>query len=175
MGKKKVRSKIVIDPGHGGPDPGAVNVELGIKESELALQYGLMLHSRLYADLYEILMTRERDIFIPLRERVKMAQKFKADLFISLHMNSAENPLARGFEVWTSVGKTRADEIATSIFENIADEFPSRKPRADWSDMPAVLVELGFICNNEEAIWLTKPSTMLSYARAIINGIWTKT
>jgi N-acetylmuramoyl-L-alanine amidase len=136
-------------------------------------------------------MTRERDIFIPLRERVKMAQKFKADLFISLHMNSAENPLARGFEVWTSVGKTRADEIATSIFENIADEFPSRKPRADWSDgdpdkernyyvlretkMPAVLVELGFICNNEEAIWLTKPSTMLLYARAIINGIWTKT
>lgn len=183
MSKKKT---IVIDAGHGGVDPGAVNGELGIKESDVALQYGLTLYWYL-AKNYTLKMIRERDVFVTLADRVKMANAFKADLFVSLHLNSAENPKARGFEIWTSKGQTESDRAATEVFHRIRSAFPALAPREDWSDgdpdkeagyyvlrktrMPAILIELGFVCNNIEAKWLTSPDVMNKYVEAIAMGL----
>jgi N-acetylmuramoyl-L-alanine amidase len=179
--------KILIDPGHGGTDPGAVNGETGHRESIIAFQYAMDLWPALAARKYAVELTRKSDVFVSLQERVRIAREWKADLFLSIHLNSAENPLATGFEVWTSIGQTRSDDCATALWYRIRQEFPALAPRADWGDkdpdreanyyvlkntpMPAVLVELGFICNAGEARWLAETTTRQRYVLAIGEGI----
>ena len=179
--------RIILDPGHGGTDPGAVNGELGYKESMIALEYALDLWPILSARKHTVDLTRKGDVFVSLPERVRIAREWKADLFLSLHLNSAENPMASGFEVWTSVGQTRSDDCATSLWYRIKQEFPALAPRADWGDkdpdreanyyvlkntpMLAVLVELGFICNAGEARWLAEAKTRQRYVLAIGEGV----
>lgn len=178
---------VMIDPGHGGADPGAVNADLGMRESLLVLGYAAMIHAELMAQGWNADLTRASDQTVSLRERVEIARAAKADLFLSIHANSAENPEASGFEVWTSVGNTRADRYATSIFNEIAEEFPKLKRRVDLNDgdpdrerdyfvlkktpMPAVLIEVGFICNKDEALWLASDKTIRRYSTAIARGV----
>ncbi|HEB70060.1 MAG TPA: N-acetylmuramoyl-L-alanine amidase [Desulfobulbus sp.] len=79
---------IVIDPGHGGKDPGAIG-SLGTNEKDIVLDIGLRLRDALVqSGRYNVIMTRDRDVFIPLAERVKIANTNRADLFISLHVNA---------------------------------------------------------------------------------------
>ena len=180
--------RIMLDPGHGGSDPGAVNGETGMRESSLVLNYANSILDLLRAEKsHTVGMTRISDIFISLQDRVRRAREFNAQLFLSIHMNSAENPNAEGYEVWTSIGITKSDEYATIMFEEIGKQFPERKPRADWSDgdpdkeknyhvlketpMPAVLVELGFICNRREALWMADRRTIDLYSLAVVRGI----
>jgi N-acetylmuramoyl-L-alanine amidase len=95
----KIR-KIVIDPGHGGWDAGAVG-KAGLKEKEVALdvarRLGKMLDERLGASVF---FTRADDRFIPLEERTAMANAYGADLFISIHANASKNTGARGIETF---------------------------------------------------------------------------
>ncbi len=93
----KVRT-IMIDPGHGGKDPGAV-VD-GVKEKDIALRHSKILGDKLEDKGFEVLYTRTQDEFVSLEERTAMANSQKADLFISVHANSHRNSNVRGFEVY---------------------------------------------------------------------------
>lgn len=91
---------IVIDPGHGGKDPGAVNK--GIREKDIVLGVGLKL-GKLISDNYpdvKVVYTRSSDVFVPLIERSRIANKNKASLFISIHANHCGTPAIRGTETF---------------------------------------------------------------------------
>jgi N-acetylmuramoyl-L-alanine amidase len=92
-------SRIVIDPGHGGHDPGAISN--GINESELVLDVSMRLKKMLENEPgVEVVMTRDTDVFIPLDMRTAIANRESADLFLSIHANASRNPKARGVETY---------------------------------------------------------------------------
>ncbi|HEY3371788.1 MAG TPA: N-acetylmuramoyl-L-alanine amidase [Prolixibacteraceae bacterium] len=100
---------VVIDPGHGGKDPGAVNKT--IREKDVVLGIGLKLGELIkenYPDV-KVVFTRSTDVFIPLIERSRIANKGKADLFISIHANFCATPSTRGTETFF-LGPSRSDE-----------------------------------------------------------------
>jgi N-acetylmuramoyl-L-alanine amidase len=95
----KIR-RIVVDPGHGGHDPGAVGPS-GLQEKEVVLAIGLKLRELLKDELgLDVVMTRSTDVFIPLEERTAIANKVNADLFLSVHANAAPNRNANGIETY---------------------------------------------------------------------------
>ncbi len=91
---------IVIDPGHGGKDDGAVNPRLKLKEKEAALDVALRLERLLKAAGYRVLLTRRKDTFVPLPLRPVFAKREKADLFISIHFNANETRTVVGTETY---------------------------------------------------------------------------
>jgi len=95
----KIR-RIVVDPGHGGHDPGAVGPS-GLQEKDVVLAISLKLRELLREDLgLDVVMTRSTDVFIPLEERTAIANKVNADLFLSVHANAAPNRNASGIETY---------------------------------------------------------------------------
>lgn len=107
------RPRIVIDPGHGGRDPGAPGRFGGVSESHLALAAGLALRDILNArGRYDVVMTRDSDVFLELDDRIQVARRVQADIFISLHADAAPNSATgpRGAAVYTlsSSGTDRA-------------------------------------------------------------------
>lgn len=114
--------RIVIDPGHGGKDPGALG-RGGLAEKDVVLDIALRLRKLIEANLgKEVLMTREKDVFIPLKERTQFANEKGADLFISIHVNSAPTRRARGVEVYTLGQATDSGALATAARENSLSE-----------------------------------------------------
>ncbi len=91
--------RIVIDPGHGGRDPGAIGPS-GLKEKDVVLRIAKDLKKKLKKRGYEVFLTRERDIYLPLEERTAIANTKKADLFISIHANASRKRGARGIETY---------------------------------------------------------------------------
>src|SRR4051812_2484438 len=117
------RPTIVIDAGHGGVDPGAIAAS-GALEKDIVFDFAQRLRLRLEASgRYRVAMTRDHDVFIPLRERVRIAQGAKADLFISIHADSiASAPNIRGGTVYTgSESATDAESASLADRENKAD------------------------------------------------------
>lgn len=112
---------VVIDPGHGGKDPGTSG-EKGTEEKKVALTVGLMLKDELEKMGATVVMTRSRDIFIPLPERPLVASTIGADIFISLHLNSTKDSAVEGVEVF--VYRYREQEYennrATAAVQNIS-------------------------------------------------------
>lgn len=92
--------KIVIDPGHGAQDPGTQNKQLGLQEKNITLTVSKMLAESLGAQGYQVVLTRSSDVFIPLEKRAEISNNNDADLFISIHCNSAQNKDVRGVEVF---------------------------------------------------------------------------
>lgn len=106
----KIR-RIVVDPGHGGHDPGAVGPS-GIQEKDVALAIGLKLQELFIDELgIDVVMTRSTDIFIPLEERTAIANKVGADLFLSVHANAALNRSASGIETYY-LNLAKTDKVA---------------------------------------------------------------
>ncbi|MBI5453891.1 MAG: N-acetylmuramoyl-L-alanine amidase [Deltaproteobacteria bacterium] len=104
----KVR-KIVLDPGHGGKDPGAIG-RGGLKEKDVTLKLGRMLKESLASKLDSmIVMTRNSDVFIPLEERTAIANSQDADLFVSIHINASPRRAASGVETYT-LGLSNSEE-----------------------------------------------------------------
>jgi N-acetylmuramoyl-L-alanine amidase len=91
--------KIVIDPGHGGKDPGALG-PCGDKEKDITLAVSKVLAKRLSEKGFEVFLTRESDVFIPLGERTAFANKRKADLFICVHVNASDKLILHGVETY---------------------------------------------------------------------------
>ena len=91
--------RIVLDPGHGGTDPGAIG-RTGVTEKQITLELSKALASRLRASGYEVQLTRETDTTVSLEDRTAVANRVDADLFISVHVNSARNRKLRGFETY---------------------------------------------------------------------------
>lgn len=107
---------IVLDPGHGGKDPGAIGAYGRTYEKNVTLAMGKELKQMLQNKGYTVYLTRESDIFIPLRQRIKIAQRYKADLFMSIHADSAQNRNATGLSVYT-LSDVASDKEAAALAE----------------------------------------------------------
>ena len=153
--------QIVIDPGHGGKDSGAVGKN-GVLEKDLVLQIAKQLtHNTSSFDHKpaHYYLTRYADTLISLGDRTDLAKQLKADLFISLHFNDAPNANAQGIEVYVYDGPSRYRKesvwLAYTIQEKLAAITRQKKRGVKFADFqvlrdlsnrcPAVLVELGFI------------------------------
>jgi len=167
-------SLIVIDPGHGGEDPGAV--ANGMQEKELNLNIALEMKNLLDKAGLSVLLTREQDETLSLGKRVAIANNEKASLFLSVHCNASTNPLANGLEVFHYPQSSSGKKFATSLSESLL--LLGRKMRGvseekfyvlKHSHMPACLVECGFITNPEEGVWIK--SHISEIAEALAQGI----
>jgi N-acetylmuramoyl-L-alanine amidase len=212
---------IIVDPGHGGKDPGAVGKFTGsggswsLIEKEITLKVSREIHallSRTYPGK-RILLTRDRDTFPSLADRTKLAnsvplEENEAVIFISIHANSSLNKQARGFEVWyldpeyrrELIDKSKYGESAAIVNRMIEEEFttesilmgrhilnrleeelgnlvPNRGLKAEkWfvvkdAQMPAVLVELPFVTNLQDAEIMADDRYLKRFSDAIYKGI----
>jgi N-acetylmuramoyl-L-alanine amidase len=132
----KRRRLIVIDPGHGGKDPGATGA-LGTREKDVNLAAALEL-ARVLKERgdFDVLLTRDTDVFIPLSERSELANEKNADLFVSLHCNAAGNRRENGFEVY-SVSETASDPEAEALAasENAVLELEGKNAQDETAKM----------------------------------------
>jgi N-acetylmuramoyl-L-alanine amidase len=213
-----VRQVVVIDAGHGGHDPGAQSADAN--EKDITLAAALELRARLERDgRYSVVMTRSSDVFVPLEERVRIARRAGADLFIALHADSAgADPKAHGASVYTlsDHGQTRVSEVldghewfrhatasndpavggilldltqrttrnrssafAQLLIDRLSDKIdllPNSHRDAGYfvllaPDVPAVLLEMGFIsCPGDEAR-LTDPAQRRQLVAAVADAI----
>jgi len=114
---------IVIDAGHGGKDPGCIG-KSGIQEKTIVLSVAKKLKTRLEANGYKTYLTRNNDTYLKLAERAELAEKYHADLFISLHANANPSKSMKGFSVYT-LSEKASDEEAQKLAEseNAADKI----------------------------------------------------
>jgi N-acetylmuramoyl-L-alanine amidase len=212
---------IIVDPGHGGKDPGAIGrfarngTTWSSVEKDITLKVSRELHallSRTYPDK-RILLTRDRDVFPSLQERVDRANSVplgerEAVIFVSIHANASLNKQVRGFEVWyldpnyrrelidkskygesaiivnsmmeeefTTESILMGQNILSRMGEAVGDLIPNRGLKAEkWfvvrnAQMPAVLVELAFVTNEEDAKIMADDGYLKRFAAAIYKGI----
>lgn len=177
-------TKIFIDPGHGGPDPGAVGN--GVTEEFVNLNVALELARLLRNAGYDVMLyrtTSDENVLenknADLRNRAAMANQWGADYFISIHTNSSTNPAASGVEAYVYRLGGASERLGESITNAVSRELGSRDRgvmQANFAvlrrtNMPAVLVELGYLTNSTEALNLNSPAWQREVARAIFEGI----
>ncbi len=111
--------RVMIDPGHGGKDPGAIG-PTGLKEKDVVLEIGRKIREKLSrSGEFDVRMTRDEDVFIPLEERTAMANKGRADIFVSLHINASRNGRAEGFSTYVlSRGASNREDLELAAREN---------------------------------------------------------
>jgi N-acetylmuramoyl-L-alanine amidase len=199
------KPRIVIDPGHGGRDVGAIGCD-GIQEKQVCLAIGTAVGDVLEQNGCSVFLTRNSDCDMQLDERTSYANHNNADLFISIHANYAANPKAIGIETFcmhqnlfkkkcsqlsemqdcciAQVMAQRADmahKLAQSVHYNVCnnvsafyDESIDRKVKYSVSQVllgvqvPAILVEVGFVSNPKQAQLLNDPE----YRQCIVDGIY---
>ncbi len=134
---------VVIDPGHGGVDPGAIGAG-GTQEKEIVLRVGLALREALRArGGYRVIMTRDGDRFVRLSDRVRIARRANADLFVSLHADAAAGRTARGAGVYTLSEKSSDREAAAlARRENRSDIIAGVDLSDEADDVTSILIDL---------------------------------
>ena len=177
---------IVLDPGHGGDDFGTRSCSRPwVYEKNLALRTAKLVYGFLKKWGYEVRLTRNCDVFIPLLKRTELANLCKAQLFVSIHYNSAPSKQASGIEVFyyrdmkNKVRMFRSERLAKSILDKMlaATKANSRGVKAGnfavirETNMPAVLVEAGFLSNRVEASRLKNTTYLEFLAHGIAKGI----
>jgi len=220
---RTARRTVVLDPGHGGEDPGAIAVT-GMYEKDLTLKVARALAARLEATgRYRVVLTRDRDVFVRLRDRVAIARDVGADLFLSLHADSIDQSDMRGMSVYTlsqqasdreaammAARENRADAVAGLKLADAGDEVAgvlvalaqrhtlnqSRRfanllvdhlgrdfrlvPRPHRSagfavltapDVPAVLVEMGYLSSQQDAKLLASGAHQERVAKALAGAV----
>ncbi|MTH55035.1 N-acetylmuramoyl-L-alanine amidase [Bacillus mangrovi] len=172
--------KIMIDPGHGYKDPGAVNKNTGQKEKNIVLDIGKRTVSKLSAkDAYPV-MTRTGDTYPTLDERVEMAVKQNADVFVSIHNNANISSSPDGTETYWSTKSPESKLLAEEIQKQLASDLEMDNRGVKTADfkvikhgyMPSVLVEVGFLSNSREAALLNQSAFRDRAANAIYEGIY---
>ncbi|MBB5149073.1 MULTISPECIES: N-acetylmuramoyl-L-alanine amidase [Ureibacillus] len=172
---------IIIDAGHGGKDPGAASN--GAVEKEITLKVATVVKNRLEADGAKVIMTRTGDTYPTLEDRVKIALNNYAEVFVSIHVNSASNESAKGTETYYSVaGNVNIEEdetLAKAINDQIVKNADMKDRGVKKQDyyvirnmiLPSVLVELGFITNPEDRAKLTDHEYVEIFGDSIYKGI----
>ena len=137
--KRSVKT-IVIDPGHGGKDPGAVHGN--VREKDIVLKAAKRIAAKLAAKDYNVIMTRTEDVFIPLKDRTKIADSARADLFVSIHCNAAPNKRAMNGAETYFLSAARSDWARTvEATENSAIRFEA-KDGSGLSELDYILNDL---------------------------------
>ena len=169
------KGKVIIDPGHGGADGGAVS-EKGDKEKDFCLEYSLTLGAYLQSMGYEVLYTRDSDVMLEstgastkkgadLKARVKLAKENPDAVFVSIHMNKFPQTKYSGLQVFYSKNDYRSELVATLIQNRICKDLQpqnTRSVKAAGGDIfvldrilsPAILIECGFLSNENELLLL---------------------
>lgn len=176
--------RIVIDPGHGGSDPGAVSITQKAEEKDLNLDLALKLGSALQQYGVEVVYTRDDDSTVALGARGK---KFKADLFISIHHNASENISASGAETYCLLSYNAVDKSKIISALKIACEMQKAQSHAFGnygrgvkfanfkvlrdSDCPAILFETGFLSNPDDEKKCLAPQWRQIMAESLAKGI----
>lgn len=134
---------VAIDAGHGDQDPGAISPN-GVYEKRITLATARALRDELKAlGRFRVVLTRDRDIFIPLRRRIAIAHAAGADLFISLHADKADNPATRGLSVYTlSEQASDAEAAALAEKENRVDMLGGFRLKGEAADVTNILIDL---------------------------------
>ena len=145
--------KIVIDPGHGGRDPGAVG-RTGLKEKDVVLDISKMIKKELEKDGIDVVITRNSDKFISLDERARISNKNNADLFISIHANASRTRRLRGFEVYFLSEATDDNARALASAENSVLEYEEGSVGKHTKNLDAIVWDLKFTENRRESIEL---------------------
>ncbi|NJR46479.1 MAG: N-acetylmuramoyl-L-alanine amidase [Hyellaceae cyanobacterium CSU_1_1] len=171
------RPRVIIDAGHGGYDSGAVGIG-GLKEKDIILPIALDVEEILRKQDIDVVMTRDKDVFISLEGRTDLANNVKADLFVSIHANaiSLSRPDVSGLETYYyDSGRRLAELIHWSVLNGVdIDDRSIRRARfyvLRHSAMPAVLVEVGFVTGEVDASNLKDPDHRRQMAEAIARGI----
>lgn len=178
-------TKICIDPGHGGVDPGAVG-PTGLKEKDVNLAVAKQV-AELLKPICTVVMTRTSDIRLgntqraDLQARVAIAEKEKADRFLSIHCNSFSDRNVRGIETFAYGPGGNGEKLARAIQAELirTTGLIDRKVKFSgssiyvlkYTSMSAVLTEIGFISNPTEEKLLRDPAFQAKVARAIAQGV----
>ncbi|HIK28007.1 MAG: N-acetylmuramoyl-L-alanine amidase [Oscillatoriaceae bacterium SKW80] len=171
------RVVVVIDPGHGGRDPGAIGIG-GLREKDVVLDISLQVSSILEQQGVQVVMTRTDDREIDLEPRVQLAERVNATLFVSIHANAINMSRSdvNGVETYyysSGLGLARAIHNSMLQYTGARDR---RVRQANFyvlrrTSMPAVLVEVGFVTGAEDAARLADPAFRTLMAQAIAYGI----
>lgn len=171
-------AEIVLDAGHGGKDQGASGGDA--VEKEITLDIAEKTEKILKDAGYKVKMTRDDDIFAELEARAEYANRKQADVFVSIHCNSSESGEGYGVETFYSEQKEDGSlELAQYIQENIVAQTGARDREVKTADyvvivnteMPAVLVETGFLSNPDERLLLQQEDYQEKLAQGIAEGI----
>lgn len=172
-------AKVMLDPGHGGKDPGAI-AKTGVYEKVLNLQVAQKVAYQLRQWGVTVVMTRQNDVKIELEDRVAMANRYNPDLFVSIHADTCEDSAITGYSVYAS-------RTASSESINAANKIVSAMKgtgfvdrgvkRADFkviaqTKCPAVLIEMGYLSNRFQATLLAQNETQQKIAYSIARGIY---
>lgn len=172
---------VVLDPGHGGVDPGAVDDVNGILEKTINLAVAQKMRARLEAAGHRVVMTggggAER--WISLDERVAVANDNEADVFVSIHANSFHDRTCAGAEVFYHRASEEGRVLAgmfQSVLQGARPPVTCRVKPSDYfvlrgTRMPAVLVEMGYITNDDEAKRLLAPAYQDKLAEAFATAV----
>ena len=180
------QKRIVIDVGHGGKDSGAIGIN-GIQEKDVVLDVAnaiLNLNNEMDKPL-DIYLTRYSDTLISLSDRTKLAKALNADLFVSLHCNHSDNADARGVEVYASRKQGKFSKTSVFIgyqieralceaigYESRGVKFANFQVLRETADYcPAILMELGFLSNVDEAQYLMRKENVLAIALSILKKL----
>ena len=179
---------IVLDPGHGGSDPGAIG-PTGLQEKQVTLPIAEYLKSILEAKGAKVILTRTTDVDVygphasgvdELQARVNVANGNQADAFISIHINSFSNPNVGGIATYYFDGSDQSKKLASSVQEQIAEHSGFNGDRGIQPGnlyvlrhalMPSILVELGFISNPKEEGHLKESETQKDFANELAKGL----
>lgn len=173
--------KIYLDAGHGGKDPGAVGY---LEEDKVNLAIAITLGAELQKAGFKIQYSRKEDVTTSIQYRIADANKSKADYFISIHNNSGSSP-ANGFEIIYCEGADRSKKLAQTVYDNVTLNMKvkgrgiktdTETPRGRLgvlrdTKMPAILLECGFVTNEQEAKKLKDETYIKEMCKLIVRGI----
>jgi N-acetylmuramoyl-L-alanine amidase len=174
------RFRVVIDPGHGGPDPGAVGIN-GLRETDVVLDVSLQVARLLQARGVQVLLTRTTEVDVDLPPRVALANSSGADVFVSLHANalSMARPDVNGIETFYFQGG-RSRSLAEAIQRELMAVSPGTPDRGARPGrffvirrtvMPSALAEMGFVTGEIDNPRLADPNYRQRLAQAVAAGI----
>lgn len=172
------RTIVVIDPGHGGSDPGAVGIG-GLREAPTVLSIGAQVAQLLQQQGVQAVITRQDDRDVELEPRVQIAQQSNATLFVSIHANSIDmsRPEVNGLETYyySDSGARLGRVIHSAVVQGTGMRDRGLRQARFYvirnTTMPAVLVEVGFVTGSEDAARLSSPEGRNQLAQSIARGI----
>lgn len=175
---RRTTGLVVIDAGHGGHDPGAIS-PCGLHEKNINLRVAAKVANTLEQRGVGVVMTRWQDRFIELEERSAIANRRKADLFVSLHADSAPNRSAQGFTIYIAPSASADTHRAAHAISRTMEKtgMNNRGVReASFQVLvnthgPAVLIEMGYLTNPQDAARLGDDRFRDRLAEAIVEGI----
>lgn len=171
------KTVVVIDPGHGGPDPGAVGIG-GLQEKAVVMDISQQVAAILEQNGIQAVLSRSADIDLDLEPRVTLAERVRANVFVSIHANSISmsRPDISGLETYYyNSGYNLAQTIHRSVLEGTGiqdrDVRQARFYVLRKTSMPSVLVEVGFVTGRDDAAKLSTPAYRRRMAESIAQGV----